>query len=85
MLEGDDEMRDCNCNNTDFVGTIVDHMTLPNGALSQKEADKRYAMKEDTAEHFETIRRILDTLITAVNAKAEQSSLDNLTELITQK
>lgn len=77
-------MRNCNCE-TDIVGTIRDHMGYPYDNFTKSESDARYALKEDTIQHFETIRQLIEDLVAATNGKAEQVSLDTLYTVVDRK
>lgn len=77
-------MRNCNCD-TDLVGNIRDHEKYPFNNFTKAESDARYAMKEDTIQHFETIRELIEDLVTTTNNKAEQVSLDTLYTVVDRK
>lgn len=77
-------MRNCNCD-TDLVGIIRDRENYPYNNYTKLESDARYALKDDTAQHFETIRELIEDLVTTTNNKAEQVSLDTLYTVVDRK
>lgn len=76
-------MRNCNCN--ELVGDIRNREKSPYNTYTKDESDFKFASKEETAEHFETIRTLIQNLIEATDDKASQESLDALIHVVDGK